>query len=125
MFDSIGWAEILVLVVAGLFVLGPERLPEATRWLGTTVRRAKDYATGAQTKIRSELGPEFDEIAKPLGELKRLRGLDPRRAVFDALIRDEPSTSDVAPSAAPGPATAVADPSAVATRRPAADYDAT
>ena len=33
-FESVGWGEILVLVVAGLFILGPERLPSAAAWLG-------------------------------------------------------------------------------------------
>ena len=64
---NIGWAEFLVLVVAGLFVFGPERLPEAAAWLGRTVRQVREYATGAREQLRSELGPEFDELRKPLG----------------------------------------------------------
>lgn len=74
MFDSIGWGEILVLVVAGLFILGPERLPDAAAWLGKTVRQVKGYASGAREQLRGELGPEFDELRKPLNELRDLRG---------------------------------------------------
>ncbi|MHA6798563.1 Sec-independent protein translocase protein TatB [Bounagaea algeriensis] len=81
MFGSIGWGEILVLVLVGLFVLGPERLPEGAAWLGRTVRQLKDYATGAREQIRSELGPEFDELRKPLEDLRSVRGLNPRTAV--------------------------------------------
>ncbi len=81
MFGSIGWGEILVLVLVGLFVLGPERLPEGAAWLGRTVRQLKDYATGAREQIRSELGPEFDELRKPLEDLRSVRDLNPRTAV--------------------------------------------
>ena len=41
MFANVGWGEMLLLVIAGLVILGPERLPGAIRW---TVGRA---ATGA------------------------------------------------------------------------------
>ena len=52
MFDSIGWVEILIIVVAGLFILGPERLPSAAAWLGKTVRQVREYATGAREQLK-------------------------------------------------------------------------
>ncbi len=90
MFDSIGWGEILVLIVAGLFILGPERLPAAAAWLGKSVRQLRGYASGARDQLRSELGPEFDRFREPLNELRGLRGMDPRRAVTRSLFDDEP-----------------------------------
>ncbi|ASU79779.1 twin-arginine translocase subunit TatB [Actinopolyspora erythraea] len=89
MFDSIGWGEILVLIVAGLFILGPERLPSAAAWLGKTVREVREYATGARDQLRSEMGPEFDELRKPLEDLRGIRDFDPRRAVSKHLFDDE------------------------------------
>ncbi|HEY2207312.1 MAG TPA: Sec-independent protein translocase protein TatB [Pseudonocardia sp.] len=93
MFENVGWGEILVLVVAGLFILGPERLPEAAAWLGRTIRQVKDFASGARDQLRQELGPEFDELRKPLddlrGPLRELRGLDPRRGVVSSLFDDQ------------------------------------
>ncbi|HEU0127836.1 MAG TPA: Sec-independent protein translocase protein TatB, partial [Pseudonocardiaceae bacterium] len=59
---NIGWGEFLILVVGGLFILGPERLPSAAAWLGRTVRQVREYATGAREQLRTELGPEFDEL---------------------------------------------------------------
>ena len=91
MFDSVGWGEILVLVVAGLFILGPERLPEAASWLGRTIRQVKDYAAGAREQLRGELGPEFDELRKPLDELRGLRDFNPRTAVRRTLWDDVPT----------------------------------
>ncbi|MGP4019221.1 Sec-independent protein translocase protein TatB [Saccharopolyspora sp. 5N708] len=89
MFDSIGWPELLVLIVVGLFVLGPERLPQGAAWLGRTIRQVKEYATGAREQIRSELGPEFDELRKPLEDLRGIRNFNPRSAVTKHLFDGE------------------------------------
>lgn len=97
MFDSIGWGEILVIIVAGLFILGPERLPTAAAWLGKTVRQVREYATGARDQLRSELGPEFDELRKPLEDLRGIRDFNPRRAVTRHLFDDD----DVKPNGYP------------------------
>lgn len=88
MFDSIGWAEILIIIVAGLFILGPERLPSAAAWLGRNVRKVREYATGARDQLRTEMGDDFDELRKPLEDLQQLRNFDPRRAVTRHLFDD-------------------------------------
>jgi sec-independent protein translocase protein TatB len=90
-FESVGWGEILVLVVAGLFILGPERLPSAAAWVGRTVRQVREYATGARDQLRRELGPEFDELRKPLEDLRGLRDFSPRNAVRRTLFDPDPS----------------------------------
>jgi sec-independent protein translocase protein TatB len=87
-FGNIGWAEFVVLVVVGLFVFGPERLPAAAAWLGRTVRQVREYATGAREQLRSELGPEFDEFRKPLEDLRGIRNFNPRRAAARHLFED-------------------------------------
>lgn len=93
MFDSVGWGEILVLVVAGLFILGPERLPSAAAWLGRSVHQIKEYATGAREQLRGEFGQEFDQLRKPLEDLRSLRDLDPRSAMKRTLFDDPPLAS--------------------------------
>jgi len=90
-FESVGWGEIFVLVVAGLFILGPERLPSAAAWVGKSVRQVREYATGARDQLRRELGPEFDELRKPLEDLRGLRDFNPRNAVRRTLFDDEPA----------------------------------
>ncbi|MFC0114295.1 Sec-independent protein translocase protein TatB [Kibdelosporangium aridum] len=91
MFDSIGWAEILVLLLAGLFILGPERLPSAAAWIGKSIRKVREFATGARDQLRNEMGPEFDELRKPLENLRELRSFDPKRMVTQHLFSDEPA----------------------------------
>jgi sec-independent protein translocase protein TatB len=84
--------HLLILLFAALFILGPERLPESTRWLAHTVRKARDFATGAQEQIRAELGPEFQELRKPLQDLQALRQFDPKTALSRYLLDDTTAT---------------------------------
>lgn len=86
MFSNLGWPEVLVIVVAGLFILGPERLPGTIRTAGQALRRARTYATGARDQLRDELGPEFDELREPLEQVRSLRSMGPRRAITEHLL---------------------------------------
>lgn len=91
MFSSIGWGEIMVLLVAALVILGPERLPGAVRWTTRSLRQVRDYASGATSQLKDELGPEFDELRKPLAELNELRGMTPRSMVTKHLLNGDDS----------------------------------
>ena len=91
MFANVGWGEMLVLVVIGLVVLGPERLPGAIRWTSATLRQARDYISGAPSQLREDLGPEFDDLREPLSELNKLRGMSPRAAITKHLLDGDDS----------------------------------
>ncbi|BBZ71354.1 Sec-independent protein translocase protein TatB [Mycobacterium paraseoulense] len=91
MFGSLSWEHILVLVVVGLVVLGPERLPGAIRWTSDALRQARDYLSGVTTQLREDLGPEFDDLRVPLSELQRLRGMTPRAALTKHLLDGDDS----------------------------------
>ena len=82
MFD-ISVEKLFILAIVALFVLGPERLPTAATWLARTLRQIKDFASDTNQQLRSELGPELDELRPTLNELRSdLAGLrtwrDPR-----------------------------------------------
>lgn len=91
MFANIGWGEMLLLLVIGLVVLGPERLPGAIRWTTGAIRQARDYLSGATSQLREELGPEFDDLRQPLSELQKLRGMSPRAALTKHLLDGDDS----------------------------------
>jgi sec-independent protein translocase protein TatB len=93
MFANVGWGEMLLLVVAGLVILGPERLPGAIRWTAGALRQARDYISGATSQLREDLGPEFDDLRQPLSELQKLRGMTPRAALTKHLLDGDDSTS--------------------------------
>jgi sec-independent protein translocase protein TatB len=108
---------MLVLVIAGLVILGPERLPGAIRWTSDALRKARDYVSGATNQLREDLGPEFEDLREPLAELQKLRGMTPRAALtkhlldgddsvftgkFDRQVVDKPANPP--PASAPQPA---------------------
>jgi sec-independent protein translocase protein TatB len=135
-FESIGWAEILVLGIAGLFILGPERLPDAAAWVGRSLRKVREFATGARDQLKNELGPEYDEFRKPIEDLRQLRNFDPKQMMANHLFGDDhdgtkpngyaptpqppipdAKLADPNPSSSPSPS-AGPDPGAAATPKP-------
>ncbi|HEY0228887.1 MAG TPA: Sec-independent protein translocase protein TatB, partial [Mycobacterium sp.] len=91
MFGNLSWEHILVLVVVGLVILGPERLPGAIRWTSNALRQARDYLSGMTSQLRQDLGPEFDDLRGPSSELQKLRGMTPRAALTKHLLDGDDS----------------------------------
>ncbi|MCW2714891.1 MAG: twin-arginine translocation protein TatB subunit [Frankiales bacterium] len=81
MFDSLGWAEILVLLVLALFVFGPERLPGIAAEAGKSLRKARLYVKRVTDDLQSELGPELGNVD--------LASLHPRTFVHKHLLSDD------------------------------------
>ena len=86
MFANVGWGEMLVLLVVGLVVLGPERLPGAIRWTADALRQAREYLTSMSSQLREDIGPEFDDLREPLSQLQKYRGMTPRAALTKHLL---------------------------------------
>lgn len=63
MFD-VGFAEILLLSLIGLLVLGPEKLPKVARTLGGLARRARGSWMSLKRSIEAEMRAE--ELKAPL-----------------------------------------------------------
>ena len=74
--------EFIVLLAVAAVVLGPERMPHYAQQLGRLVRELRRMAQGASQQVRSEMGPEFDDI-----DWRKFdpRQYDPRRIVREAL----------------------------------------
>ncbi len=79
MFD-IGFAELLMIAVVALLVLGPEKLPTAIRTLGLWLGRAKRTVSSIQSEISEELRIEEmrrtaaikkEALDKELSEMKQ------------------------------------------------------
>jgi sec-independent protein translocase protein TatB len=84
MFD-IGFSELLIVAIVALIVLGPERLPKATRFAGLWVRRARAQWHSVKDELERELAAE---------ELKR--GFqDAKDAISDTERRIRDSGSEV------------------------------
>jgi Tat protein translocase TatB subunit len=129
MFANVGWGEMLVLVIIGLVVLGPERLPGAIRWTSNALRQARDYVSGATSQLREDLGPEFEDLREPLSELNKLRGMTPRAALTKHLLDGDDSIFTGRFGTQPEKPLSVPEPPPVAPQEPPAttpfDADAT
>src|SRR5581483_10072936 len=80
MFGLSAW-HVAILVVVGLFVFGPERLPTMIRDLGKALRQVRQAANSMQEDLKAELGPEVGDLD--------LRSLHPRTFVEKHLFGDE------------------------------------
>jgi len=61
-------AKVLVVLVIALVVLGPEKLPEATRTMGRWLAEARRITTGFSEEVRSAF--DSSELAEPVQELR-------------------------------------------------------
>lgn len=90
---SVSLEHLAILLVAGFFILGPERLPQAAAWAGRALREVRAYAADAQQQLSDDLGDDYrrlreplDQLREPLQQLHALRGFDPRRAATEYLL---------------------------------------
>jgi sec-independent protein translocase protein TatB len=80
-FNGLGWGEIAVLLLIGLFVFGPDKLPRVARDAGRMLRQLRQMANGMRDDLRAELGPEIADLD--------IRDLHPKTFVRKALLEDD------------------------------------
>ena len=90
---GMGWAEIAVIVIVGLLVFGPDKLPGMAKQAAGLVRTVRQMADNAKNDLGRELGQDFSNVD--------LSNLDPREVVRRNLL-DTPSSSSPS-SSAPSP----------------------
>lgn len=82
MFD-IGWAEMAVIALVALVVIGPKELPGLLRTLALMMRKvrgmAREFQSGLDDMVREA---ELDEARKTLQEATRF---DPKKAIADTV----------------------------------------
>ncbi|MGP4031423.1 Sec-independent protein translocase TatB [Pseudarthrobacter sp. 1C304] len=110
---GINGPEFLLLLIIGLLVIGPSRLPEYTQKLANIVKEVRRMASGAREQIKEEVGIDIDDV-----DWKKYdpRQYDPRRIIKEALLEDD--TKPVSAGAPAAAATVVAASAAAADRRP-------
>ena len=70
MMGNIGSGEVLVVLVLGLLILGPERLPDFARKIGSFLKQAKRMSRRFQEELRSAIeDPEVENKARAQGAL--------------------------------------------------------
>ena len=66
---NLGWAEIAVIVVVALVVLGPEKLPGAARQVANVIRQIRKISTGFQQELQNALDEPIEAEARQRGKL--------------------------------------------------------
>lgn len=100
---GMSWTQIIMIVVIGVFLLGPERIPTAVQWVTGSLKKMRGMAQGAQQQLNSELGPEIAEMRRQIAELqglkelqslKELKDLNPRAMITKTIFgTDEAKTA--------------------------------
>ncbi|GGV75333.1 MULTISPECIES: sec-independent translocase [Streptomyces] len=62
MFNDIGLPELAAIIVLGLLVFGPDKLPKVVQDVMRTIRKIREFSESAKQDIRRELGPEFKDF---------------------------------------------------------------
>lgn len=109
---GINGPEFILLLIIGVLVIGPSRLPEYTQKLANLVKEVRRMASGAREQIKEEVGIDIDEV-----DWKKYdpRQYDPRRIIKDALLED-----DTKPVSAGAPVAAAASSAADTKPKPPA-----
>lgn len=68
---GIGLTELLVILLIAMVVVGPDRMPELARTVGKGIRDLRRM----YDNLRSDLGPDYDEIEQAI---RTLRSVNPR-----------------------------------------------
>jgi sec-independent protein translocase protein TatB len=99
--------KLLLLGLIAALIVGPERLPRYAESLAGLARRTRDWLTTAKSRVRDEMGEDFDDV-----DWRTLdpRQYDPRRIIREALLDDAPVASVRAAQAGAAASTALTPP---------------
>ena len=70
---NIDASELLLLLILGVVMFGPEKLPMFARKAARVFVAVRNIANNAQTQLREELGPEYSDL--------KLEDLNPKKFV--------------------------------------------
>ena len=59
---GIGMGEFLGLVILGLFLVGPDKLPEAAKDFARFIHKVRNFTNYASRELKENLGPGFEDL---------------------------------------------------------------
>ena len=100
---NLGWAEIAVIVVVALVVLGPEKLPGAARQIGQVMRQLRRISTGFQQELQNALDEPLEAEARRRGDLAVKQSAEAGERVKAGERSDAGEQTEPAGQSPPGP----------------------
>ena len=91
MFSNIGWFEVLIILVVGIVVVGPERLPRMINDVKALLLAARRTVANARKEFDEDFGEDFEEFRKPLEQLNSVRRMGARGFITKTLLDDDDS----------------------------------
>jgi sec-independent protein translocase protein TatB len=97
--QNFGGGEILLIVLAALVILGPDRLPEAGRSIGRAIHRIRSMSSGVESQVRDVIDDPAMQSIRELGEF----AARPRQKLAQYALEAEAEARAGAQPAAPDP----------------------
>jgi len=80
MIFDVGGGELLAIIVIAVILFGPERVPDLAKKAGRIIAYLRDVANSATDTIKTQLGPEFDDLTPA--------DLNPKRLLERTILKD-------------------------------------
>lgn len=88
---GVGVGEFLGLLVLGLFLVGPDKLPSAAKDFARVLHKIRNFTSDASTELKKNLGPGFEDLNVADLTPKKLA----KKVLGDALEETKPAISEV------------------------------
>lgn len=88
---GIGIGEFLGLVVLGLFLVGPDKLPSAAKDFARIIHKVRNFTSDASRELKKNLGPGFEDLDVKDLTPKNLA----KKVIGDALEDTKPVMNEV------------------------------
>jgi sec-independent protein translocase protein TatB len=59
---GVGMGEFLGLIVLGLFLVGPDKLPTAAKDFARMIHKVRSFTSDASKELKKNLGPGFEDL---------------------------------------------------------------
>jgi sec-independent protein translocase protein TatB len=99
---GVGMGEFLGLIVLGLFLVGPDKLPNASKDFARFLHKVRNFISYASRELKENLGPGFEDLdvsdLTPKNLAKKVIGnaMDDVKPVINDVKRQSKEIKDVA-----------------------------
>ena len=88
MLSNFGWGEFFFILIIGLIVIGPERLPSVLEDVRAAIYAARKAIANAKRELNGEMG-DLEEFRKPIDTMTKYASMGPARAVSSLLFEGD------------------------------------